>query len=42
VYIYTLKADFSQIAKNCQVIRQTVGGVFPAILSKIKDDLANC
>jgi hypothetical protein len=24
------------------VIRQTVGGVFPAILSKIKDDLANC
>jgi hypothetical protein len=30
VYIYTPKACFSQVAKNCQVFCQTVGGVFLA------------
>ena len=36
-YIYALEAVFSQVAKNCQVFCQTVGGVFLTFLPKIKD-----
>jgi hypothetical protein len=32
-----MEADFSQVAKNCQVFWQTVGGVFLMFLPKIKD-----
>jgi hypothetical protein len=37
-YIYALEADFSQVAKNCQVIYQSVEGVFLTFLAKIKGD----
>ena len=36
-HIYAVKVDFSQVAKNCQVLCQTVGGVFSTFLPKIKD-----
>jgi hypothetical protein len=36
-YIYAQEAGFSHVAKNCQVLCQTVGGVFLAFLPKIKD-----
>jgi hypothetical protein len=36
VYIYAPKACFSQVAKNCQVFCQTVGGVFLAFFQKKK------
>ena len=35
-YIYALEADFSQVAKNCQVFCQTVGGVFLTFCQKSK------
>ena len=41
-YIYALEAGFSQVAKNCQVFCQTVGGVFLTFLPKIKDDNSIC
>ena len=37
-YIYALEAGFSQIAKNCQVLYQTVRGIFLMFLPKIKND----
>ena len=36
-YIYALEAGFSQVAKNCQVFCQTIGGVFLMFLPKIRD-----
>ena len=41
-YIYALEAGFSQVAQNCQVFCQTVGGVFLTFLPKIKDDNSIC
>ena len=41
-YIYALEAGFSQIAKNCQVFCQTIGGVFLMFLPKIKDGNSIC
>ena len=41
-YIYALEAGFSQVAKNCQVFCQTVGGVFLTFLPKIKDGNSIC
>src|SRR6185437_15227297 len=41
-YIYALEADFSQVAKNCQVFCQTVGGVFLTFFTKIKDGNSIC
>jgi hypothetical protein len=34
VYLCTLGAGFSQVAKNCQVLCQTVEGVFSTFLPK--------
>ena len=41
-YIYALEASFSQVAKNCHVFCQTVGGVFLTLLPKIKDGNSIC
>ena len=41
-YIYALEAGFSQVAKNCQVFCQTVGGVFLTFLPKIRDGNSIC
>ena len=41
-YIYALEAVFSQVAKNCQVFCQTIGGVFLTFLPKIKDGNSIC
>ena len=41
-YICTLEAGFSQVAKNCQVFCQTIGGVFLTFLPKIKDGNSIC
>ena len=42
MYIYALEAGFFQVAKNCQVFYQTVGGVFLTFLPKIKDGTSIC
>jgi hypothetical protein len=33
-----LESGFSQVAKNCQIFCQSVGGVFLTFFLKIKDD----
>jgi hypothetical protein len=37
-YISALDTGFFQVAKNCQVFCQTIGGVFLTFLLKIKND----